>query len=91
MSDPGSNQIFVFDASARQLVGSIIVPGAYGMDETPDGGILYAGTQIGDVYAIDPVTMAVTQRYFASQIGPRGYQAYAIQVMANGELALLGG
>lgn len=91
MSDPGSNQIFVFDATARQLVGSIIVPGAYGMDETPDGSVLYAGTQIGDVYAIDPATMAVTQRYLSSQIGPTGFQAYAVQVMANGELALLGG
>ncbi len=63
MSDPGSNQIFAFDAGTRQLVGSIIVPGAYGMDEAPDHSVLYTGTQVGDVYAINPVTMAVTQRY----------------------------
>jgi len=91
MSDPGSNQIFVLDAGSRQLVGSIPVPGAFGMDESPDHTILYAGTQIGDVYAIDPVNMTVTHRYLASQIGPDGYQVYAVQVMANGELALLGG
>jgi hypothetical protein len=91
MSDPGSNQIFVLDGTTRQLIGSIPVPGAYGLDETPDHTILYAGTQIGDVYAIDPVHMQVTHRYIASQIGPEGYQAYAVRVMANGELALLGG
>ena len=91
MSDPGSNQIFAFDAGTRQLVGSIILPGAYGMDEAPDHSVLYTGTQVGDVYAINPVTMAVTQRYPSSQIGPKGYQAYAVQIMANGELALLGG
>jgi hypothetical protein len=91
MSDPGSNQIFVLDASTRKLIGSIPVPGAFGMDETPDHRVLYSGTQIGDVYAIDPVNMVVTHRYIASQIGPNGYQAYVVQVMANGELALLGG
>lgn len=91
MSDPGSNQIFVLDASTRQPIGSIVVPGAYGMDETPDHTILYTGTQIGDVYAVDPVNMVVTHRYIASQIGPKGYQAYVVHVMANGELALLGG
>ena len=91
MSDPGTNQIFVLDAVTQKLIGSIPVPGAYGMDETPDHSILYAGTQIGDVYAVDPVNMVVTNRYLASQIGPRGYQAYVVQVMANGELALLGG
>jgi DNA-binding beta-propeller fold protein YncE len=91
MSDPGSNQIFVLSASTRQLIGSIPVPGAFGMDETPDQSVLYAGTQIGDLYAINPVTMVVTHRYVASQIGPNGYHAYAVQAMANGELALLGG
>lgn len=91
MSDPGSNQIFVLDASTRRLIGSIVVPGAYGMDETPDHSVLYAGTQIGDLYAIDPVSMTVKYRYLASQIGPNGYQAYVVRVMANGDLALLGG
>lgn len=91
MSDPGSNQIFVLDGTTQKLIGSIVVPGAYGMDETPDHSILYAGTQIGDVYAIDPAKMVVTSRYIASHIGTKGYQAYVVQVMANGELALLGG
>jgi hypothetical protein len=90
MSDPGTNQIFVLDAATQNLIGSIPVPGAYGIDEAPDHSVLYAGTQIGDVYAVDPVNMVVTHRYLASQIGPNGYQAYVVQVMANGELALLG-
>lgn len=91
MSDPGTNQIFVLDAATRKLLGSIPVPGAYGIDETPDHSILYAGTQIGDVYAIDPRSLSVTTRYMASLIGPNGFQAYAVQAMADGELALLGG
>ncbi len=91
MSDPGSNQIMVFDATTQTEVGTIAVPGAYGMDETPDHTTIYTGTQIGDVYAVDPVGMKVIHRYIASQIGSIGYQAYSVRVMATGKLALLGG
>jgi hypothetical protein len=90
VTDPVSNRVFALDASKRSQVGSIAVPGAYGIDETPDQKTLYVGTQIGDVYAVDPVSMTVTQRYIASQIGPNGFPAYSVQVLANGSLALLG-
>lgn len=91
LSDPGTNQIMVLDAGTQKEIGTIAVPGAYGMDETPDHSTLYAGTQLGDIYAIDPVAMKVTRRFIASQIGPSGYQAYSVRTLANGKLALLGG
>jgi len=89
-SDPSGNQIIVVDATTELVVGSIPVPGAYGLDFTPDYSILYAGTQLGDVYAIDPISMTVTNRYVSSQIGPHGYLAYAVRVLADGQLALFG-
>lgn len=91
VTDPASNRVFAMDAAKRTLIGSIVVPGAYGIDETPDQTTLYVGTQIGDVYAIDPVSMTVTERYMASQIGPNGFMAYSVRVLADGRLALLGG
>ena len=91
VSDPSGNQIVVLDATKQTEIASIPVPGAFGIDETPDGSVLYAGTQIGDVYAIDPVAMTVKKRYMAAQIGPNGYAAYVVRVLANGDLALLGG
>ncbi|WP_158751402.1 YncE family protein [Acidobacterium sp. S8] len=91
MSDPGTNQIMVLDAGTQKEIGAIAVPGAYGMDETPDHTTLYAGTQLGDIYAIDPVAMKVTRRYIASQIGSSGYDAYSVRTLSNGKLALLGG
>jgi hypothetical protein len=90
VSDPFGNQIVVMDATTQAKVASIPVPGAFGIDETPDGSVLYAGTQIGDVYAIDPVAMTVKKRYMAAQIGPNGYAAYVVRVLASGDLALLG-
>lgn len=90
VSDPGGNQIDVLDATSETKVGTIAVPGAYGIDESPDHSVLYAGTSIGDVYAIDPVTMQVAKRYIAAQIGPNGYKAFEVRVLADGELALLG-
>ena len=91
VTDPASNRVFALDAAKRTVIGSIVVPGAYGIDETPDQTTLYVGTQIGDVYAIDPASMTVTKRYMASQIGPNGFIAYSVRVLADGRLALLGG
>jgi hypothetical protein len=89
MADPGSNRLMVIDAATRTEVGTITVPGAYDMDETPDHKTLYVGTEVGDVYAVDPVGMTVTHRYIASQIGPNGFQAASVRVLANGNLALV--
>ncbi|MGA3225849.1 MAG: IPT/TIG domain-containing protein [Acidobacteriaceae bacterium] len=91
VTDPSSNQIMALDAATQTQVGTITVPGAYGIDETPDHTTLYAGTQIGDVYAIDPVGMKVVHRYIASEIGANGFRAYSVRVLASGKLALLGG
>ena len=91
VTDPDSNRIFVLDASAEAVVGTISVPGAYGIDDTSDHATLYVGTEIGNVYAIDPASMTVTTRYPAAQIGPYGFMAYSVRVMADGRLALVGG
>lgn len=90
VSDPGGNRIQVLDASSESKIGSIVVPGAYGIDETPDHTVIYVGTQLGDIYTVDPVAMKVTHRYPSAQIGSGGFQAYEVRVLASGELALLG-
>jgi len=90
VTDPASNQVFVFDSGTETEIGSIVVPGAHGIDQTPDQSTLYVGTLIGDVYTINPVAMTVTHRYEASQIGPQGYQALLALPLSNGSIALLG-
>jgi WD40 repeat protein len=90
VSDPSGNRIEVLDAAKEIEIATIPVPGAYGIDESPDHSVLYAGTQIGDVYAINPVSMQVTKRYLAAQIGSTGFHAYSARVLYNGKLALLG-
>jgi hypothetical protein len=90
VTDPTGNKVVALDPATESKVGSIPVPGAFGIDDTPDHGTLYVGTLAGDVYTIDPVAMAVTHRYIASEIGPYGYRAFSAQVMADGRVALLG-
>jgi hypothetical protein len=88
VTDPSSNQVIVVDGLSQTKLATIGVPGAFGIDETPDHSTLYVGTLIGDVYTIDPVAMTVTQRYSASQIGPSGFaSAYAL-VLSDGRIAL---
>lgn len=91
VSDTTANLLRVMDSTTEKQIATIPVPGVYGIDITPDQSTIYAGTQIGDVYAIDPVNMKVTQRYLAAQIGSFGYQAFAVKVLADGSLVLLGG
>jgi len=90
VTDPFSNRVFVLDAATESMIGTIIVPGAFNVDDTQDHTSLYVGTKIGDIYVIDPVGMVVTKRYVASEIGPSGFPAYSVLVMGNGTLALLG-
>jgi hypothetical protein len=90
VTDPSSNQIIVIDGASQTEIATIPVPGAFGMDDTPDHTTLYVGTMLGDVYAIDPVGMAVIHRYIASEIGPYGYLTLSALVLADGRLALLG-
>lgn len=89
VSDPGGNRIEVLNAATEAEIGTIPVPGAFGIDESPDHSVLYAGTLMGDLYAINPATMQVTHRYLAAQIGPNGFHAYSARVLSNGEIALL--
>ena len=90
VTDPFSNQIFVVDPTTQSEITSISVPGAYGIDQAPDGSTIWVATLIGDVYAIDPVAMTVKRRYIASEIGPYGFQAIIALVLSDGRLALLG-
>jgi len=90
VTDPGSNQVFVIDSTTETRIASIAVPGAYGIDDTPDHSVLYVATLIGDIYTIDSSAMKVTHRYIASEIGPYGYQALIALVLSDGRLALLG-
>ena len=89
VTDPFPGHVFVFDATSETEVGGVSVPGAYGIDDTPGHSTLYVGTYFGDVYTIDPVSMTVTKRYIASQIGPYGHLAFNAVVMADGKVALL--
>ncbi len=90
VTDPGSHHVMVMDAASQTEIAVIGVPGAYSIDDTADHTTLYVGTMIGDVYAIDPVSMTVIKRYIGSQIGPFGYFAFSAVVLADGKLALLG-
>jgi|HubBroStandDraft_5_1064220.scaffolds.fasta_scaffold07341_2 hypothetical protein len=90
VTDTSSNQIIVIDAASQTELGTIGVPGAFGIDETPDGTTLWVGTLIGDVYSIDPIGMTVTQRYIASGIGPSGFPTHTALVLSDGQLALFG-
>jgi hypothetical protein len=90
VTDPGSNHVFVLSASSQKEVAVINIPEAFTIDDTPDHSTLYVGTQIGDVYTIDPVSLRVTHRYQASGIGPGGFSGIQALVMADGQLALAG-
>ncbi len=90
VTDPSSNQIIVIDAASQTEIETIDVPGAFGIDDTPDHSTLYVGTQIGNVYTIDPVGMKVTNRYIASEIGPYGYLSSVALVLSDGRVALIG-
>lgn len=89
VTDPFSNHVYVLDDASESEIATIGVPGAYGIDEEPDGSAIYVGTIVGDVYVIDPAKMSVTTRYISSQIGPSGFQSWMALPLADGKLALL--
>jgi hypothetical protein len=84
------NRIDVLDATSELQIGSIPIPAPWVSDETPDHSTLYVGTLIGDVYTVDPVAMKVTKRFPSVEIGPAGFSANEVGVLADGRLALLG-
>lgn len=91
VSNPTLNCIDVFDSTAESQIGRIIVPAAWGIDITPDGSTMYAATVFGDVYLVDPVGMAVLQRFPSASLGTQGYPATQLFILANGQLVLFGG
>lgn len=91
LSDTSLNRVEVFDATTQQQISEIAVPGAFVADESPDHKTIYMGTQVGDIYEIDPVAMKVLKRIPSTQIGPRGYAAYQVRALSDGRLVLLGG
>jgi len=86
-TDAFLNQLNVVDASSLALK-TIIVPGAFGLDQAPDGSVIYIGTLQGDLYVVDPVHLAVLQRYPSSSISPYGFAANAVYALADGKLLL---
>jgi hypothetical protein len=90
VSNPYMNEIDVFDANQETETARIPVPFAWGIDISPNGGSLWAGTLIGDIYEVNPTTFAVTKRFPSASIGPSGYTATEAFVLSDGRLALLG-
>ena len=84
------NRIDVFDATTELQIAQIPVPAPWVSDETLDHSTIYVGTLMGDLYTIDPVGLAVVQRIPSVEIGPTGFQAFEVRVLADGRLVLLG-
>ena len=89
VTDPVGGHVYVMDAGTQSKIAGIDVPGAFGIDITPDQKTIYVGTLSGDVYSIDVTDLQVRKRYMAAQIGPYGYRACTALVLADGRLALL--
>ena len=90
ISNTNSSRIEVFSAATESKIADIPVPNPWAGDESPDHSTIYMATKIGDLYQIDPVTMTVTKRILSSQIGPTGFAANVVRVLADGKLAILG-
>ena len=87
-SDPYTNHLNVIDSVTQKEIATLVIPGAFGMDQAPDGSVLYVGTMVGDLYVIDPVKLSVIKRYPANTISAYGFEANAIFALANGKLLL---
>jgi len=87
-SDAYLNQLNVVNAATRNLIATLDIPGAFGIDQSPDGSKIYVGTLLGDLYVVDPVAMSVLQRIPSSSISPWGFNANAVYAMADGQLLL---
>jgi hypothetical protein len=88
-SDPDLGHLNVVDAATQTLTATLNIPGAFGIDQSPDGGTLYVGTFSGDLYVVDPVGLAITKRYASSSISQYGFAANAVFALADGKLLLM--
>jgi len=87
-TDAYLNQLNVVDAATHTLKTTLAIPGAFGLDQAPDGSVLYVGTLLGDIYVVDPVGLTILKRYPSSTISPYGFEANAVYALANGSLLL---
>lgn len=87
-TDTFLNHLNVVDAKERRLVGTLVIPGAFGLDQAPDGKVLYVGTVQGDLFVVDPVNLRILGRYPTSKISAYGFPAQAVYALANGKLLL---
>lgn len=87
-TEPYLNRLYVVDANSRKLTATLTIPGAFGLDQAPDGSVLYVGTMLGDLYVVDPVQLTIIKRYASSTISPYGFPANAVYALANGQLIL---
>jgi hypothetical protein len=88
-TDAYLNRLTVVDAATRTVKTTLDIPGAFGLDQAPDGSVVYVGTMLGDLYEVDPVNLTVIQRTPAASISAYGFQANAVYALANGELLLV--
>ena len=87
-TDAYLNQLNVVDATLHTLTATITIPGAFGLDQAPDGSVLYVGTLLGDLYVVDPVHLTILKRYASNTISPYGFSANAVYALADGNLLL---
>jgi hypothetical protein len=88
-TDPYLNRLNVVDAATSTMKATLDIPGAFGIDQAPDGSVIYVGTMVGDLYEVDPVNLVVLQRIPSASISAYGFQANAVYALANGELLLV--
>lgn len=87
-TDAYLNQLNVVDAATQKLT-TITIPGAFGLDQAPDGSVVYVATEMGDLYVVDPVHLSVIERYASASISPYGFAANAVYALADGKLLLV--
>ncbi len=87
-TDAYLNQLNVVDAATRTFKATLTIPGAFGIDQAPNGSVLYIGTTMGDIYLVDPINLVVLKRIPSSSISPYGFTANAVYALANGDLLL---
>jgi hypothetical protein len=87
-TEPYLSHLNVVDATSRKLIATLTIPGAFGLDQAPDGSVLYVGTMLGDLYLVDPAHLTIVQRYASSAISQYGFPANAVYALADGKLIL---
>lgn len=88
-TDSYLNRLNVVDAATRTMKATLDIPGAFGLDQAPDGSVVYVGTMQGDLYEVDPVNLKVLQRIPSASISAYGFPANAVFALANGQLLLV--